>query len=170
MVVLNVFRYNILYQKYIKSFLKAKIISSTPLKVTFFLIYFLLKDNGFTEFCCFLSNLNMNQLQVYICPLPFETPSHLPPYPTLQYQPLQVDTVLTLNLLFKPSFICILTLGFSNLKKGIYKKNLVPSLHGKQIGKQWKQWLTLFFWAPRSLQMVTAAMKLKDAYSLEGKL
>ena len=28
----------------------------------------------------------------------------------------------------------------------------------------------LFSWAPRSLQMVTAAMKLKDAYSLEGKL
>ena len=26
----------------------------------------------------------------------------------------------------------------------------------------------LFFWAPKSLQMVTAAMKLKDAYSLEG--
>ena len=30
------------------------------------------------------------------------------------------------------------------------------------------QWLTLFFWAPKSLQMVIAAMKLKDAYSLEG--
>ena len=29
---------------------------------------------------------------------------------------------------------------------------------------------TLFFWAPTSLQMVTAAIKLKDAYSLEGKL
>ena len=29
---------------------------------------------------------------------------------------------------------------------------------------------TLFFWAPKSLQMVTTAMKLKDAYSLEGKL
>ena len=28
----------------------------------------------------------------------------------------------------------------------------------------------LFFWAPKSLQMVTAAMKLKDAYCLEGKL
>ena len=28
----------------------------------------------------------------------------------------------------------------------------------------------LFFWAPKSLQMVTVAMKLKDAYSLEGKL
>ena len=32
------------------------------------------------------------------------------------------------------------------------------------------QWLTLFFWAPKSLQMVIAAMKLKDACSLEGKL
>ena len=29
---------------------------------------------------------------------------------------------------------------------------------------------TLFLWAPKSLQMVTAAMKLKDTYSLEGKL
>ena len=28
----------------------------------------------------------------------------------------------------------------------------------------------VFFWAPKSLQMVTAAMKLKDAYSLKGKL
>ena len=48
--------------------------------------------------------------------------------------------------------------------------HLVPSLHGKQMGKQWKQWLTLFFWAPKSLQMVTAAMKLKDVCSLEEKL
>ena len=47
---------------------------------------------------------------------------------------------------------------------------LIPSLHGKWMGKQWKQWLTLFFWAPKSLQMVIAAMKLKDAYFLEGKL
>ena len=39
-----------------------------------------------------------------------------------------------------------------------------------KIGKEWRQWLTLFFWAPKSLQMVTAAMKLKDVYSLEGKL
>ena len=46
----------------------------------------------------------------------------------------------------------------------------VPSLHSKYIGKQWKQWLALFVWAPKSLQMVTAAMKLKDTYSLEGKL
>ena len=35
------------------------------------------------------------------------------------------------------------------------------------MGKQWKQWLTLFFWAPKSLQMVTVAMKVKDTYSLE---
>ena len=38
------------------------------------------------------------------------------------------------------------------------------------MGKQWKQRQTLFFWAPKSLQMVTAAMKLKDACSLEEKL
>ena len=36
--------------------------------------------------------------------------------------------------------------------------------------KQWKQWDTLFSWAPKSLQMVTAAMKLKDACFLEEKL
>ena len=39
-------------------------------------------------------------------------------------------------------------------------------------GETWKQWLT-FFWpgegAPKSLQMVTAAKKLEDAYSLEEK-
>ena len=37
-------------------------------------------------------------------------------------------------------------------------------------GKQWKQWQTLFSWAPISLQMVTAARKLKHACSLEEKL
>ena len=31
-------------------------------------------------------------------------------------------------------------------------------------------YLSTFFWAPKSLQIVIAAMKLKDAYSLEGKL
>ena len=38
------------------------------------------------------------------------------------------------------------------------------------MGKQWKQCQTLFWSAPKSLQMVTAAMKLKDACSLEEKL
>ena len=33
-----------------------------------------------------------------------------------------------------------------------------------------KQWLSLFWGAPKSLQMVIAAMKLRDAYFLEGKL
>ena len=41
--------------------------------------HFLLNDNCF---CCFLSNLSMNQPQVYICSLPFEPPCHLPPQPT----------------------------------------------------------------------------------------
>ena len=37
-------------------------------------------------------------------------------------------------------------------------------------GETWKQCQTLFWGAPKSLQMVTAAMKLKDAYLLEEKL
>ena len=45
-----------------------------------------------------------------------------------------------------------------------------PIISWQIAGKHWKQWLTLFFWGRKSLQMVTAAMKLKDAYSLEGKL
>ena len=36
------------------------------------------------------------------------------------------------------------------------------------MGKQWKQCQTLFSWAPKSLQMMIAAMKLEDAYSLES--
>ena len=38
------------------------------------------------------------------------------------------------------------------------------------MGKQWKQWLSLFWRAPKSLQMVIAAMKLKDTCSLKGRL
>ena len=56
------------------------------------------------------------------------------------------------------------------LKLNIQKTKImasVPSLQGKQMGKQWKQRQTLFSWAPKSLQMVTAAMKLKDACFLE---
>ena len=60
------------------------------------------------------------------------------------------------------------------LKLNIQKTKIMASgpisLHGKQMGKQWKQCQTLCFGAPKSLQMVIAAMKLKDAYSLEGKL
>ena len=40
----------------------------------------------------------------------------------------------------------------------------------QKMGKQWRQCQTLFFGAPKSLQMVIAAMKLKDTYSLEEKL
>ena len=53
----------------------------------------------------------------------------------------------------------------AGLKLNIQKTKIrhpVPSLHGKKTGNQWKQWETLFSWAPKSLQMVTAAMKLKD--------
>ena len=45
-----------------------------------------------------------------------------------------------------------------------------PAIYEKYLEKQWKLCQTLFFGAPKSLQMVTAAMKLKDACSLEEKL
>ena len=61
----------------------------------------------------------------------------------------------------------------AGLKFNIQKtqiRHLIPSLHGKRTGKHWKQRKTLFSWASKSLQMVTSAMKLKDACSLEEKL
>ena len=56
------------------------------------------------------------------------------------------------------------------LKLNIQKTKIMPSGPITSWQIDGKQWPTLFFWAPKSLQMVTAAMKLKDAYSLEGKL
>ena len=59
------------------------------------------------------------------------------------------------------------------LKLNIQKMKIMasgPTTSWDIDGEQWKQCQTLFFWAPKSLQMVTAAMKLKDAYSLEGRL
>ena len=46
----------------------------------------------------------------------------------------------------------------------------IQSHHFMANEKQWKQWQTLYSWASKSLQMVTAAMTLKDAYSLEERL
>ena len=60
-----------------------------------------------------------------------------------------------------------------DLKLNIQKTEIMASgsITSRQIdGKQWKQCQTLFWGAPKSLQMVIAAMKLKDTYSLEGKL
>ena len=59
------------------------------------------------------------------------------------------------------------------LKLNIQKTKIMasgPITSWEIDGEQQKQCQTLFFGAPKSLQMVTAAMKLKDAYSLEGKL
>ena len=60
----------------------------------------------------------------------------------------------------------------AGLKLNIQKTKIIaaPWLCGKYMGKQWKQCQTLFWGPPKSLQMVIAAMKLKDAYSLEEKL
>ena len=61
----------------------------------------------------------------------------------------------------------------TGLKLSIQKMKIMASgpITSWQIdGKQWKQGETLFSWAPKSLQMVTVAMKLKDTCSLEEKL
>ena len=51
-----------------------------------------------------------------------------------------------------------LTLNIQKLRS----RHPVLSLHGKQMGKKWKQRQTLFSWAPKSLQMVNAVMNLRD--------
>ena len=58
------------------------------------------------------------------------------------------------------------------LKLNIQKTKIMASdpITSWEMGKQWKQCQTLSFWAPKSLQMVIAAMKLKDTYSLEENL
>ena len=68
------------------------------------------------------------------------------------------------------------------VKKESKKAGLKPNIQKMKImasglitawaidGKQWKQWQSLFSWAPKSLQMVTAAMKFKDTCSLKEKL
>ena len=59
------------------------------------------------------------------------------------------------------------------LKFNIQKTNIMasgPITSGQKMGKQWKQWKTLFSWAPKSLQMVAAVMKLKEACSSEENL
>ena len=59
------------------------------------------------------------------------------------------------------------------LKLNIQKTKVMasgPTTSWEIEGKQWKLCQTLFFWAPKSLQMVIAATKLKHAYSLEGKI
>ena len=61
----------------------------------------------------------------------------------------------------------------SGLKLNIQETKVMasgPIISWQIEGEKWKQWQILFYWDPKSLWMVTAAMKLKDAYFLEGKL
>ena len=61
----------------------------------------------------------------------------------------------------------------TDLKLKIQKTKIMasgPITSWQRVEKQWKQCQTLFWGAPKSLQMVTEAMKLKGAYSLEEKL
>ena len=73
---------------------------------------------------------------------------------------------------------CVLKKKEKKMNENSEKVGLKFNIQKMKIITSWEiDWETagnsvrlLFFWAPKSLQMVTAAMKLKDAYSLEGKL
>ena len=98
-------------------------------QMLFFLIFFCMKDNCFTELCCFLSNLNMNQPWVYIYPLPFEARCHLSPHPTPQ-----VDTEPLFELPEPQSkFLWAIYFTFGNVKFPCYSFRtshfLLPSPH-----------------------------------------
>ena len=58
------------------------------------------------------------------------------------------------------------------IKLNIQKTKIIvsSSITSWQIDGETVETVADFFWAPKSLQMVIAAMKLKDTYSLEGKL
>ena len=58
------------------------------------------------------------------------------------------------------------------LKLNIQKMKIMASgpITSWEIDGETMETVSLFFWAPKSLQMVIAAMKLKDVYSLEEKL
>ena len=58
----------------------------------------------------------------------------------------------------------------AGLKLNIQKTKIMASGPSTSWQIDGEQWLTLFFWAPKSQQMVIAAMKLKNIYSLEDKL
>ena len=62
--------------------------------------------------------------------------------------------------------------GKVGLKLNIHKTKIMASgpITSWQIDGETVETVADLFWAPKSLWMVTEAMKLKDAYSLEGKL
>ena len=55
----------------------------------------------------------------------------------------------------------------TTFNQSLRSRHPIPPLHGKQKGKKWKQGQFLFSWAPKSLQIVTAVMKLR--YLLPGR-
>ena len=59
-------------------------------------------------------------------------------------------------------------LKFNIQKTNVMASSPVTSWHTD--GKKWKKWQILFYWASKSLRMVTAAMKLKDPFFVKEKL
>ena len=77
------------------------------------------------------------------------------------------------NVISAPKIICLETNFLFLCKLNIQKTKVMASgpITSWEIDGEIVETVSDFiFWAPKSLQMVTAAIKLKDAYSLEGKL
>ena len=77
--------------------------------------------------------------------------------------------------MYKKHYDCVVLIYYSTVispqgEHKVFDGCIAEILIFDSMGKQWKHWLTLFLEAPKSLQMVIAVMKLKDTYSLEGKL
>ena len=154
-------------------------------KCTVFMYYVNIKDTGWRVYgnslhylCNFSVNLNVSQNKIFILKdaklwlWVVEEVWHVEG----QCREVQADHWSLFSISYwKGKGACTELIKWKSwLKAQLFRKlrswHLVPSLHGKYMGKQWKQCQTLFSWAPKSLQMVIAAMKLKDTYSLEGKL
>ena len=54
--------------------------------------------------------------------------------------------------------------GLSLTFRKLRSWHLIPLLHGNYMGKQWKLCQTLIWGSPKSLQMLTASLKLKDSF------
>ena len=88
-------------------------------------------------------------------------------YNTFVFMPLYLSIVLSFSLLSCSTFAMKSNGLHSKIEDyGIWFHHFMAD----RWGKKWKQCQISFSWTPKSLQMVTAALKLKDACSLEGKL
>ena len=96
-----------------------------------------MKDNCFTEFCCFLSNLNMNQPSVYTYPLPFEPPippSQLRQSPCLSFLSQTVNPY-WLSVLCMVRYVCMLLSPYVSIRDIHVYTDVLPHVIASQMAQ-----------------------------------